>query len=42
MSKDSPVSIKTVSTCRQRLLEKLQLGSNAELVRYALHHRLIT
>ncbi|MCG3149588.1 MAG: Transcriptional regulatory protein UhpA [Verrucomicrobiae bacterium] len=36
------VSIKTVSTYRSRVLEKLGLQSNADLVRYALHHRLIT
>ena len=36
------VSIKTVSTYRERLLAKLQFHSNAEVVRYALQHRLIT
>lgn len=35
------VSIKTVSTYRSRVLEKLHLKSNAELVRYALQNRLI-
>jgi len=35
------LSIKTVSTYRARLLDKLQLTSTAELIRYALDHRLV-
>jgi DNA-binding NarL/FixJ family response regulator len=35
------VSPKTVTTYRSRILEKLGLGSNAELVRYALEHELL-
>jgi len=35
------VSPKTVSTYRARLLEKMQLASNADLVRYAAQHGLI-
>jgi DNA-binding NarL/FixJ family response regulator len=35
------VSPKTVSSFRARILEKLRLKTNAELVRYALEHRLI-
>ena len=35
------VSPKTVTTYRSRILEKLGLGSNAELVRYALEHGLL-
>jgi DNA-binding NarL/FixJ family response regulator len=31
----------TVSTYRSRILEKLQLNSNAELIKYALQHNLI-
>lgn len=34
------LSVKTVSTYRSRLLEKLGLGSTADLVRYAIEHRL--
>ena len=34
------LSVKTVSTHKSRILEKLNLGSTAELVRYALEHRL--
>ena len=35
------LSVKTVSTYRSRLLEKLQVSSNAELATYALRHGLI-
>ena len=34
------LSVKTVGTYRARVLEKLQLGSNAELTRYVLQHKL--
>ena len=35
------LSVKTVSTHKTRILEKLRLGGTAELVRYALEHRLL-
>ena len=35
------VSPKTVTTYRTRILQKLGLRSNAELVRYALEHGLL-
>jgi DNA-binding NarL/FixJ family response regulator len=35
------LSVKTVSTHKTRILEKLGLGSTAELVRYALDNRLV-
>ena len=35
------VSAKTVSTYRSRLLDKMQMQSNAELTRYAVAHNLI-
>lgn len=35
------VSVKTISTHRSRILDKLGLASNAELVQYALRHGLI-
>ncbi|HLX11561.1 MAG TPA: response regulator transcription factor [Bacteroidota bacterium] len=35
------VSVKTVATHRARLLEKLNMHTNAELVRYAVEHKLI-
>lgn len=37
---DLSVSIKTVSTYRARLLEKLQMRTTAELIRYAVTHNL--
>ena len=36
------LSVKTVSTHKARILEKLELGSTAELVRYALEHKLLS
>ena len=35
------ISVKTVSTYRTRILEKMRMSSNAELTRYALEHKLI-
>lgn len=35
------LSVKTVSTYRSRVLEKMNMTSNAELARYALSHELI-
>ena len=35
------VSVKTVSTHKSRLMEKMGIGNQAELIRYALRHRLI-
>jgi two-component system, NarL family, invasion response regulator UvrY len=35
------LSVKTVSTYRTRLLEKMAMASNAELTRYALDHGLV-
>lgn len=35
------LSVKTVSTYRARILEKMQLASNAELMQYALRHGLV-
>lgn len=36
------ISIKTVSTYRSRILEKLHLTSTAELIRYVIHYQLDT
>jgi DNA-binding NarL/FixJ family response regulator len=36
------ISNKTVSTHKTRLMEKLNLGSTAELVRYAMQHGLLS
>lgn len=35
------ISISTVNTYRNRIFEKMDLRSNAELIRYAVEHRLI-
>lgn len=35
------LSVKTVSTYRTRILEKMELGSNAELMQYAIRHGLV-
>jgi DNA-binding NarL/FixJ family response regulator len=35
------LSVKTVSTYRARLLEKMNLRNNAELTRYAIQHGLV-
>lgn len=35
------LSVKTVSTYRSRLLDKMEMDSNAELIRYALEHDLV-
>jgi two-component system, NarL family, invasion response regulator UvrY len=35
------LSIKTISTYRSRILQKMHLCNNAELTRYALKHRLV-
>jgi len=35
------LSVKTVSTYRSRLLEKMGLGNNAQLMRYAIDHSLV-
>jgi DNA-binding CsgD family transcriptional regulator len=34
------LSVKTISTYRSRILEKMNLHNNAELMRYAIDHRL--
>jgi len=36
------ISISSVNTYRGRIFTKLQLRSNAELIRYAIHHGLVT
>ena len=35
------LSVKTVGTHRARLLEKMQLKNNAEIVQYAIEHHLL-
>lgn len=41
IAKRLKLSAKTVSTYRTRLLKKLRLGTTAELIRYAVDHRLV-
>ena len=41
IAREMSLSPSTVSTYRTRILKKLKLGSNAELVRYAVSHRLV-
>ena len=42
MGQELRLSVKTISTYRSRLLEKLRLTNNSELVRYALENKIIT
>jgi len=35
------LSVKTVSTYRARILEKMGMETNAQLIRYALQHGLV-
>jgi DNA-binding NarL/FixJ family response regulator len=41
IAKQLSLSVKTVSTHKTRILEKMGLANQAELVRYALEHRLL-
>lgn len=41
ISKKLHLSVKTISTYRARILEKMRMKSNAELMRYAIQNRLI-
>jgi DNA-binding NarL/FixJ family response regulator len=41
IAREMALSPSTVSTYRARILKKLQLASNADLVRYAVSHRLV-
>jgi DNA-binding NarL/FixJ family response regulator len=41
IAREMSLSPSTVSTYRCRILKKLKLASNAELVRYAISHRLV-
>ena len=35
------LSVKTISTYRTRVMEKMQLKTNADIIRYAVHQRLV-
>ena len=41
VSAELGLSVKTVSTYRARVLEKMGMASNAELMQYALRHGLV-
>jgi two-component system, NarL family, invasion response regulator UvrY len=41
IAEELTLSVKTVSTYRSRVLEKMSLASNADLIRYAIHHHLV-
>ena len=41
MAAELSISVKTVSTYRTRILEKMELKNNAELTSYALKHQLV-
>jgi DNA-binding NarL/FixJ family response regulator len=41
MGEEFNLSVKTISTYRSRLLEKLKLSNNSEVVRYALENKII-
>jgi len=41
IARELHLSGKTVSTYRARILEKIQAGSTAELIRYAVQNRLV-
>lgn len=41
ISKILSLSIKTISTYRSRIMQKMHLGTNADLTRYALKHGLV-
>lgn len=42
ISKELSISIKTVSTYRARILEKLDLKNNADIINYAIKHSLVS
>ncbi len=41
IAEDLDISVKTVSTYRHRVLEKMRMESNADLTRYAIDHQMI-
>jgi len=42
LAEELMLSVKTVSTYRTRVLEKMHMKNNAELIRYALEHQLVS
>ncbi len=41
IAKELSLSVKTISTYRTRILEKMGMKNNAELMHYAMQHRLV-
>jgi two-component system, NarL family, invasion response regulator UvrY len=41
IARELSLSVKTISTYRARILEKMGMRNNAELMRYAMEHRLV-
>jgi DNA-binding NarL/FixJ family response regulator len=41
IAKDLSLSVKTISTYRARILEKMEMKNNAELMHYAMQHQLV-
>jgi DNA-binding NarL/FixJ family response regulator len=41
VAEELSLSVKTVSTYRSRILEKMRMNSNAEITHYAIKHRLV-
>ena len=41
IAKELSVSVNTVSTYRERILQKMEMRSNAEIIRYAINEGLI-
>ena len=41
ISQELSLSVKTVGTYRARILEKMGMSSNAQLIKYAIHHQLV-
>jgi DNA-binding NarL/FixJ family response regulator len=41
VSNELSLSVKTISTYRSRILEKMSLENNAQLMRYAVKHALV-
>jgi DNA-binding NarL/FixJ family response regulator len=41
IARELALSVKTISTYRARILEKMRLRNNAELMHYALQHQLV-
>jgi two-component system invasion response regulator UvrY len=42
IAEELSLSVKTISTYRTRVMEKLKIHNDAELIRYALEHQLVT